>query len=65
MAVNVDLSTVTYEQRAQIIREERDALIIAWQRGTIQGLMGAEKLLNERIKGLGVDTLTGDTTEES
>lgn len=63
MADMVDTSSITCEQRAQIIREERDALVIAWQNSTISGFLGAERFLNERIRGLGVETTTGDTTE--
>jgi hypothetical protein len=63
MAEMVDISNVTAEQRAQIIREERDHLVLAWLNNEIVDLLDAERWLNERIKALGVDTITGDTTE--
>lgn len=58
-----DISNISLEQRAQIMREERDALILAWQNGVIVDLLGAERLMNARIEGLGVESITGDTTE--
>jgi hypothetical protein len=60
---NVDLSNVTDEQRAQIIREERDAFLLGWLDGEIADLLAAERFLNQRIAALGVSTITGDTTE--
>ncbi len=63
MTTTADLSNVTAEQRAQILREERDALIMAWQDGQLNSLIGAEKFLNSRINALGITTITGDTTE--
>ena len=63
MATNVDVSTVTPEQRAQIIREERDHLVLAWLDNRIGDLFGAERLLNQRAEALAGPTITGDTTE--
>ncbi len=60
-----DLSNVTTEQRAQIIREERDALVLAWSHGRVRNLIDAERFLNRRIEDLGVNTMTGDTAEKS
>lgn len=63
MTTMVDLSNVTAKQRAQIIREERDQLILAWVEGRLNNMTGAECFLNARIRALGVNTMTGDTTE--
>jgi hypothetical protein len=63
MTGNVDISNVTAEQRAQIIREERDQLVLAWVQGKLREMSGAENWLNARIQDLGVETMTGDTTE--
>lgn len=59
---NIDLSSVTHNQRAQIMREERDALVIAWQKGAVRDLLDTKYFLNDRIRVF-VDTTTGDTTE--
>jgi len=62
----VDISNITAEQRAQIIREERDVIFMAWQGGAIgNNILHVERLLNARIEQLGVKTLTGDTTERA
>jgi carbamoylphosphate synthase large subunit len=63
MTPEADISNVTVEQRAQIIREERDQLVLAWVRGQLNDMTGAEDFLNARIRKLGVETMTGDTTE--
>lgn len=49
--------------RAQIIREERDALVLAWIAGRVLNMTDAENFLNARVRALGVETMTGDTTE--
>lgn len=52
------------EAAALVIRVARDDLVMAWQDGQISDLLGAERLLNERIVALtGRPTITGDTTE--
>jgi hypothetical protein len=63
MSAHIDLSNITAEQRAQIIREERDVLMMAWLANKIQDLTGAEKLMNNRVMDLGFATITGDTTD--
>ena len=63
MATTVDITTITTEQRAQIIREERDALVLDWVNGLLRNCDDAERFLNARIEALGVKTITGDTTE--
>lgn len=61
MTMNVDLSTVTAVQRAQIIREERDSLVLAWATGRLASNQRVTAdWLNERIEALGVPTTTGD-----
>ena len=60
-----DISAITTVQRARIVREERDALMLAWQKGQLTTLLDAEQFLNRRIEDLGVDTMTGDTSEEN
>jgi hypothetical protein len=51
------------EERARIIREERDTLVLAWLEGEISNILDAENFLNRRIRDLGVQTVTGDSTE--
>lgn len=49
---------------ATVLRVVRDDIVMAWQAGEISDLLGAERLLNERIEALtGKPTMTGDTTE--
>lgn len=64
-AEQVDLNGVTAKERAMIIREIRDGIIIAWQAGLVRNVPGVEAYLNTRIAALGVDTVTGDTSEAS
>lgn len=49
---------------AVVLRATRDDLVMAWQAGEIYDLLGAERWLNARIRSLGVETVTGDTTED-
>ena len=56
---NVDISNITAEQRARILREERDLVALAG------GDPRFVDHMNARINALGVDTMTGDTTEEN
>lgn len=47
---------------AEHLRLMRDEIVLKWQNGEIRSVADVERHMNETIRALGVETITGDTT---